>query len=106
MSEKLITALSPIGTVIAGAFALYFWIDTRYAHQKPDFEGLQRRFDIKVKSDALQQTNTRIWQLGDHIADLQGKGRTDQTAKDDLRRLQEEKKNLDFELTELQKNKP
>ena len=95
--EKLIAALSPIAAIVAGAFALYFWVDSRYVNRQPDFVNLQQRFELKVKSDYLQQTNARIWTLEDRLTT----NRADQTAKEELRQLNDVKRTVEAELASL-----
>lgn len=52
-----------------------------------------------MTSDAIQETNARIWQLEDRLQQRPD----DLTAKEELRKLQENKSRLEHTLDELQK---
>lgn len=93
---EILKKLSPLGTLIATAFALYFWADGRYAHEEA-LRFLQNRFEVKVTSDYLQNTQQRLWALEDKIAMRPN----DQSAKDEKRRLDEDKKKYEAELVSL-----
>ena len=92
--NKLLTILSPVATIIVAVFGLYFWVEARYVHVTPEFKdlekrhnGLEKRVEQKVKSDHVQQINERIWDLEDRLE----KDPSDQTAKEEIRSLKEEK---------------
>lgn len=95
--NKIIAALSPIATVVAAAFTLYFWVESRYVHSVPEFKNLEQRFEIKVKSDHIKELNSIIWLLEDKLVE----NPRELTAKEELRKRKEDKTNAEAELATL-----
>ena len=84
-----IAPLVTVATFIAVLFGGYAWIDARYAKAE-QVSQLERRLDIKTTGDFLQQTQARIWQLEDRLKT----NPNDVTAQEELRKLKEEKEQL------------
>lgn len=91
-----ITPLITLSTFIALVFGFYFWIEARYAIAE-ELAQLEQRFEIKVRSDILRETNARIWQLEDRLR----ANPNDVTAQEDLRELKEDKNRIERELKAL-----
>ena len=98
--ERNVTPLVTLAAFITTLFGGYFWLDNNYAKAE-ELAQLERRFEIKLTSDSIQGLNARIWQLEDR---LQQKA-DDITAKEELRKLKENKANLERELENLQKSR-
>lgn len=96
--SRNIAPLATVATLIALLFAGFFWVDAQYA-KAADVRQLERRFDLKVTNDLLEQTQTRIWQLQDRVQQKPD----DATAKEDLRKLIEEKQRLEEKRKALEK---
>lgn len=96
--NRNIAPLITLAAFISTLFAGYFWLDSRYA-KAAELEQLEQRFEIKMTSDAIRETNARIWQLEDRLQQRPD----DLTAKKELRKLQENKNRLEHTLDELQK---
>jgi hypothetical protein len=96
--SRNIAPLITVASFIAVLFGGFFWIEGRYAKAQ-DFRQLDRRLEIKVTGDFLQQTQARIWQLQDRIKTKPD----DITAQEELRRLTEEKNRLQNKLDTLEK---
>ncbi len=95
---RSVAPLVTVATFVALLFGGFFWIDGQYARAQ-QFRQLEQRFEAKVTSDFLQQTQARIWQLEDRVQQRPN----DVTAKEELRRLVEEKKRLEKKLDDLEK---
>lgn len=98
--ERNVTPLVTLAAFITTLFGGYFWLDNHYAKAE-ELAQLEQRFEIKLTSDSIQGINARIWQLEDR---LQQKA-DDITAKEELRKLKENKANLERELENLQKSR-
>lgn len=96
--KQNIAPLITLAAFISSVFAGYFWLDSRYA-KATELAQLEQRFEIKITSDAIQETNARIWQLQDRLQQRPD----DLTAKEELRTLQENKNRLEHTLEALQK---
>jgi len=97
--NKIIAALTPIATLVVAIFGLYFWVDGHYVHLTPEFKSLEKRFEVKEKSDYIREINTRIWSLEDELK----KNPSNQAAEGELRRLKEDKTTAEAELAALRK---
>ena len=87
--------------VILGAFfGSYRYIDTRYAlcadvtQTQRAIQKLEERLDQKILYDKLQAIQERIWK----IEDRSGKEPKDELIKHELRKLHEEKKQIEKNL--------
>lgn len=96
-----VTPLITMATFTSVLFGGFFWIEGRYA-KADQVSQLERRLDIKVKSDFLQQTQSRIWQLEDRLKAQPN----DTTATEDLRKLNVEKEELERDLNRLKEAAP
>ena len=98
--ERNVTPLVTLAAFITTLFGGYFWLDNNYA-KAVELAQLEQRFEIKLTSDSIQEINARIWQLEDR---LQQKA-DDITAKEELRKLKENKAKLERELENLQRSR-
>lgn len=60
MIPKLIAALTLLGLVYGGLS----WVDGRYA-KCADTKAIERRLDMKIEGDILNQRQDRLWKLED-----------------------------------------
>lgn len=98
--KRNVSPLITLAAFITTLFGGYFWLDNNYA-KAYELAQLEQRFEIKLTSDSIQGINARIWQLEDR---LQQKS-DDITAKEELRKLKENKANLERELEKLQRSR-
>lgn len=98
--KRNVSPLVTLAAFITTLFGGYFWLDNNYAKAE-ELAQLERRFEIKLTSDSIQGLNARIWQLEDR---LQQKA-DDITAKEELRKLKENKAKLERELENLQESR-
>ena len=60
MTSKIIAILTLLGLIYGGLA----WVDGRYA-KCADQKAIERRLDIKIEGDILNQRQQRLWQLED-----------------------------------------
>jgi len=97
MKEKLAFIL--VVTALLGTFfGAYWWIETRYALSE-DLRMVAQRLDYKIASDQLQSIQQRIWQIKDRCGEFP----KDMTTKEELRKLEEDKKQLQDKLKTMEK---
>jgi hypothetical protein len=60
MTAKIVAVLTLLGLVYGGLT----WVDGRYA-KCADQKAIERRLDIKIEGDVLNQKQQRLWQLED-----------------------------------------
>lgn len=99
--EQLITRTLLITSLIGVPFGVYFYFDEHYA-KASDFQMMQQNIQQLQKSieyDHLQKQRNdaqqRIWAISDRYEDT---NRAPLTVKEELRRLQQEIKDLDDKL--------
>lgn len=97
--KRNVSPLITLAAFITALFGGYFWLDDNYAKSE-ELAQLEQRFEIKLTSDSIQGINARIWQLEDRLQQKPD----DITAKEELRKLKEDKVNLERELENLQRN--
>lgn len=56
--------LVSIVTIIGMAFGAYFFLDSRYA-KCGDVKAIERRLDVKIEGDILNQQQNRLWAMED-----------------------------------------
>ena len=107
MAPLIQTLKDKIG-VIAGIFGItaicfstYFYIENRYALAE-DVKQIQQRLDYKIKSDQLRSVQDRIWKIEDRT---KGQPPSDQTIKEELRQLKEDKVTIEDQLKVMEKEK-
>ena len=88
-----VSPLITLATLITVVFTGFFWLEGHYASAE-ELAQLETRFEIKINSDLLQSTNTRILQLEDRLQERPD----DMTAKEEVRKLKEDKSRLEHKL--------
>ena len=96
-----VAPLVTLATLFSVLFGAYFWLENHYARAEQVAQ-LEQRFEIKVTSDFLRETNARIWQLEDRLQAQPD----DLTAKEEHRKLKEEKARLERQLEILYQKRP
>jgi hypothetical protein len=98
MKEKfgLIVALIMI---IGTCFTVYFYAESRYALAQ-ELKKTQQRLEYKIISDQLRSVTERIWKIEDRITNT--KRPMDETAKEELRQLQEMKITMTDKLKQME----
>ena len=91
----LILQVVTLSSVVGSAL---LWVDSRYAKAEKIAQ-VERRLDVKITNDFLQNTQSRIWQMEDRLKQKPD----DTTAQEELRRLTEEKKKLERQLDSLER---
>jgi ribosomal protein S15P/S13E len=111
--------VSPITTLIvftASIFGVYFWLENHYAQSEElqlleqkytkelqllarSHRELERRYEIGIRQDHRRYLQERIWQLEDRLE----QNPNDITAKRELKKYQEDIKQIDREIDELQR---
>ena len=82
--------------IIATAFSTFFFFDARYA-DSAYVEQVAMRLDQKILSDRLQVIQQRVWQLEDRH-----RGQSmPQSVLDEYRRLIEEKKRIEKQISKI-----
>lgn len=94
--KRNIAPLITVSTFITIMFGGYFWLEMHYATAN-ELDHLEQRFEIKVRNDILRESNARIWQLEERLK----ANPKDVTAKEELRKLREEKNRIERELDAL-----
>jgi len=92
-TSRNVSPIVTLVTLITIVFGGYFWLDNHYASAE-ELTQLETRFEIKVRSDSLRETNSRIWQLEKRLSEMPD----DITAQEELSRLKEEKAEIKREL--------
>jgi hypothetical protein len=62
--DKMITKLAAIGAILAFLSGFGLWIDNRYAKCQ-EMKSIERRLDVKIEGDILNQKQDRLWKLED-----------------------------------------
>jgi len=89
--------------ILGAFFGAYQYIDNRYALSanlgatQKAMERLEQRLDQKMLSDQLKSIQDRIWKIEDRC----GKEPKDPTVREELRKLYEEKRQIEGELNAL-----
>lgn len=99
LGSRIKTIISPtiaLATFITILFSGFFWLENHYASAS-ELAQLEQRFEIKIRSDSLRETNARIWQLEERLQE----NPNDITAKEDLRELKADKDKIENELDAL-----
>jgi len=60
----MIAKLVAIGTLLALVSGAILWVDNRYAKCQ-ETKAIERRLDIKIEGDILNQRQDRLWKLED-----------------------------------------
>ncbi len=97
MKEKL-AAIIAILTIIGIIFGVYFYIENRYALAE-ELKKTQQRLDYKIISDQFQAIQERIWKIKDRV----GEKPKDQTIKEELQKLESDKKSLEMKIDVMEK---
>lgn len=97
--KKNVTPLATLIAFIATIFTGYFWLEGHYAKAE-QLKQLEQRFEVKVISDSLRITNERIWQLEDRLEQKPN----DLTAKEELRKLKEDKIKFERDIQQFQQH--
>jgi hypothetical protein len=95
--KKGVAPLVTLGALVTALFTGFFWLESHYAKAE-QLAQLEQRFEIKVTNDFLRETITRIWQLEDRLQERPD----DLTAKEELRKLKEDKAKLERDLVNLE----
>lgn len=95
--KRIISPTITLATFITILFGGFFWLENHYASAS-ELAQLEQRFEIKIRSDSLRETNARIWQLEERLQE----NPNDITAKEDLKKLKEDKNKTQKELDALQ----
>jgi predicted nucleic acid-binding Zn-ribbon protein len=106
MIDKLKQNLGLI-LIIASVIALpvgFFNYMGKYALAE-EVKELKRSVQYEFKSQQVQKTSERIWQLEDRAKAVSSKAPPDPNLQKDIKRLEEEKKQLELELKELGRKK-
>ena len=98
--KRNISPTITLASFITILFGGFFWLENHYASAS-ELAQLEQRFEIKIRSDSLRETNARIWQLEERLQ----KNPDDITAKEDLRKLKAGKDQIQKELETLQSYK-
>jgi septation ring formation regulator EzrA len=86
-------------TLISFAFGVYFFVDSRYALAE-NVKQIEQRLDYKIKSDQVDQIQTRLWKIEDRYKNMD---KMPAAVKDDYRDLQDKKQKLQDGLKSLEK---
>lgn len=87
--ENILTIIALL-TAFSGG---YFYIDRTYAREQ-EVRQLENRIDYKIAKDALHDIQDRLWKLEDRYL----KKVMPDTTKEEYRKLQEDKKEIEEEL--------
>jgi ribosomal protein S15P/S13E len=98
--REFVGLLGGIILLIATCFSLFFWIENRYC-LAVDFKHFAQNTKYELKSNQIEKLNERSWQLEKRIESSP----KDETAREDLKRIEETKKRYEKELEELGKVK-
>lgn len=88
----MIKKLVVIGTLIGMIFAVFFFIDSRYALLE-EVKKIEKRLDYKIVSDQVMSIQERIWRIEDRYPDSKSRPET----------VNEEYRNLNTSLELLKK---
>lgn len=106
--QKVIGIIIGIFTIVGIFFGAFKYIDGNYAKAYQTEEQIKQttkqikmvenRLDYKITSDQVQSINQRMWQIEDRYERKQ----MPETVKEEYRKLQEDKKELQKKLDSLQ----
>jgi hypothetical protein len=99
-TNGIMTILVSLGSILGMAFGAYFYIETNYA-KAAEVAQVEQRLDYKIKSDQSKEIQQRIWQLDDRYE----KKAMPEAVKEEYRRIEEEKKQLDDEIKSLRQRR-
>ena len=97
MKEKL-AVIGALVMVVGTCFGVYFYAEDRYALSE-ELRQTQQRLEYKITADQLRSVQDRIWK----IIDRSGREPRDSTVREELRQLEEDKRQMGDRLREMEK---
>jgi hypothetical protein len=97
--NKTIASAIALMAIIGSVFGAYFYIDNKYALSQ-ELKRTEQRLEGKIISDQLNSVQDRIWKIEDRYDNKI----MDSTVKEEYRKLQQQKIDLNNDLNNINKS--